>query len=504
MSKSDAPGRLAFFAGPNAAAQASDFVTSLIVGQTQYQTLQMLNDASLFDNVVTSAGGRTSFSAGMKEIKIYEHDIMPYGATRVYFEDRDPIAWAATTDFANEMLLVFPKVKDPRHRKFLQWLHETRLLPAARQAFGWARRDGVAYLYLRATGPSEDGLARGDRVISHSSLGYWQVPDSQVEKHRGEDPLLLQHGIERISIEQPGEDGKTTVKKEIHGHRLWKIVVNEGRGVIWPCYDDLWYVKDYLFAMRMSQDTGNPIQIRVDPKFLETIGEDLTADEMKALKDQMVQETAKIQSGEKHHYAPIKGLIVERVGAADLDDPLPGLRAHAGRIALTTGLSVNRILPSSRGSEQVTDEDRIDEMTAIYKAQLRDVRPLLDYLLDVARHIGVVPARTPPLPLDLHWPFVRILNPREEAYVKKTTIAAIKQAGDAGYEPDDDVSGWRRVTKPVDPRLILPKRAPEGPFEKATPQPADVPADGEEEEDGPAKDAKADFKLFVKEMEEDA
>lgn len=453
--------RLAFFTGPKAAVQASEWVGRVITAGFYHPDLHHARSADLFDATVREAGGFTSSLTGRERL-VYEHDAMPFEQTRGYLEDRDSIAWAATTGFAEKMWMTFPIVGDARHKDYFAQLQQAQFLKTMRDVEAMARRDGIAYIYIRATGPASSPLESGDRIVAFSPIGHWQIEKNNVERHRGDDPLLIQHGIEKVVI-NVADENKQVKPIDVHGHRLIPIVRNRGRGYLWPSYDDLWYMKDILFSLKMAQYMGNPIAVKVDIKWLQAISngqaEDISEPEMLVLKEQFIEQTAKIQSGALHSYAPLKGLEVYRVGESKLDDPLPVLRALASRMSLTMGLSTNRILASSRGSEQVTDEDRTDEMTWVYERQLIDGRPVYDYLLDLLRFVNRVPARTPVLPLDLRWPYTRILNPREEVYVTKSRASALKTAMETGFWLDDEVMRhFRKITEPLDARLLLPKQ----------------------------------------------
>lgn len=450
--------RSAIFSGPNAARQMSDWLMNW-VGPNRSSLLHSLREASLFDRAVTDAGGLTSFSATRRETRVYEHDAYPYDSSRTYLEDRDAIAWAITTGFAEKMWLTFPRSADPRHRDFFAKLDEVQFLQSMMDAEAMARRDGTAYVYIRASGRPDEPLQRGDVIHGFSPIGQWQIKTHNIERHRGNDPILMRHGMEKVVVETNAKDEPHFT--DVHGHRIIRLTRNRGRGYLWPSYDDLWYFKDILFSLRMSQYAGNPIKMEVDAKWLEMVGEDLTEPEMADLKKDAEDQTAKIQSGHKSSYEPIKGILISRVGASGLDDPMPVLHALASRLALVSGISSNRLLASSKGSVQVTDEDRIDEMTTIYERQLVDARDVYTHLLLLARMTNMVPARTPTLPLDVKWPYVRILNPREVAYVKKSNVSILKTALDAGHWPDEEImEGFRPVTEPMDPLLTLPKQAP--------------------------------------------
>lgn len=444
--------RLAFFQGPNAPNQVAAFIGNFHRASDENYYLQVAQDATLFDRMVTQAGGITSWSASQKELRVYEHDITPYAQSRYYLEDRDEVAWEIATGFAQRMWEDYPLLNDPRHKTFLGTLEDAMFLQTMASVESMARRDGLAYIYRRASGLASEPLRRGDRTVSFSPIHRGQIPDTMIEKHRGEDPLLIQHGIERVVIESKDAAGKG-VKTEVHGHRLYPVYRNQGRGFLWPTYDSLWYMKDLLFSLLMAQKQGNPIVVRVDAKWLELVGEDLTEPEMAKLRDDVKNQTAKIQSMGKGSYEPLKGLIVERAGATDLDDPTPTIRLLANKISLVAGIAAARI----HGLETLTDDDRDDELTWMHSARKNGARPIYRFMLDVARLTGDVPVRTPGLPPQIRWPYGRLLNPREEAYVLGKSVSSLKQAAQTGrLLPPEIDEMFPKITQEFEPRFILP------------------------------------------------
>lgn len=403
----------------------------------------------MFENLVEQHNGRltATSSTRARERKVFQRQAIVYQQDRDYLFDRDPTAEFLISKAPEACWWKLPRTYDAEIDGFIRKLRNLGFNPKAEAADIKQRTHGWSLLFIVAPGDKGTPLPRnrpwaGFDYIDAPAI----VPESIVYDTSG-DPLLKQHGI--LSLEVLRADGE---RELVHGSRfrlfredLLAREVPGGRSMLDVVYDDLWSLRDVLFAQEQAQVQGDPIVVSVDLEHNYTVNPETQAD--------IEAESKEMKSGHRQAFSPTEGLIIERLGSVSLDDPTHIIRTLYSRIANGTRnfYPINMIVASSRGSEQVTDQDRMDFASNVVMRNEKFVLPILTDLLDLAKHSGMV-SRSAEFPEDVEWPDLRVLNPRERAYVESTKATALLRAQQSGYLPDK----W--VMKGMSPRPggILP------------------------------------------------
>lgn len=385
-----------------------------------------------FENLVDQHQGRltaTSSTRG-RERKVYQRQQIIYQQDRDYLFDRDPTTEFIVSKAAEASWWKLPRTFDAEIDRFFRKLRALGLNTKAEASDIKQRLYGWSMLFIVAPGDKSSRLMRnapwhGFDYIDAPAI----IPESIVFDTSG-DPLLKQHGIHSFEIVRA--DGE---RETIHGSRV--ILFREdvlardlpgGRSVIDVIHDDLWSLRDVLFAQEQAQMQGDPIVVSVDLEHnfqANTESEQDFDAEMKEMK-----------TGHRQAFSTVEGLIIERLGSVSLDDPTHILRALYSRISNGTKnfYPIGMLIASSRGSEQVTDQDRMDFASNVVMRNQKFVLPILDDIVERAKWSGML-GKDAEIPEDVEWPDLRVLNPRERAYVYNTNATAILRAAQAGKVP---------------------------------------------------------------------
>lgn len=417
-----------------------------------------LSGLDLFNNLVEKSGGHIVRSSRRREQLVYQYQDHIFLEDRRYLALRDPTARYIIERPAIDTWFAPPKAFDPAIDRFVTDIFNLGFREAVVAADIAARRDGGAFLYINASGDPAEPIQSRDRVFGFDYIQVDQIPHRDaVHLDNTGNPDLMQHGIERVefypTIQHKNEGRLVT----IHGSRLISMRDDPtvrwwlGRGVIDAVYDDLWNYRDVIFAQKQSQFMGNPVKVEVDWE----AGFDVDDDEADTIKERI----SELRSGHRDSISPIQGLKVMRLGPPEMDDADTIVRALASRIANGTVFPVNMILASSRGSEQVTDQDFITYESEVQKRRDTHAHSILRHLFKVWQRIGGAPRRAS-FPLELRWKHLRVLNEREEALAVGNKAKTLNMAGAAGWVPPEwFTEGFTKNTEPIDPDLILPRRS---------------------------------------------
>lgn len=392
----------------------------------------------LFESMMSRNGGSFFYSSRRKETLAYDYQLIVHDSDLSYLFDRDPTADLIVSSPAIDAWWKLPRTFDSRIDDYLRFIRNRGFNQKAEGADMFNRRDGAAFIYINASGKIDESLKSGDKIHGFDWLTVTEdVMSESVVKDNSGDPLLKQHGVHSLEI---SVDGGAGVGKPItiHGSRL--VLFREdntakalrGKSALRPMFDDLWNLRDVVFAQKEGQYQGNPIVVSVDLENKFSAGKQTALD--------INTEVKEMKQGFRQAFSPVEGLLIERLGPVELEDPTPIIRTLCSRISNgTRGLiPVNRILASSRGSEQVTSEDRADEDSGVMKRNERFALPILSHMLEVGKVIGEVPRRAE-MPFDIEWPELRIQAPRDRAYVGVTEAMMLVRTSQAGYLPEERI-----------------------------------------------------------------
>lgn len=412
----------------------------------------------MFTDMATVAGGHVVRSSRRREQLVYQYQDAVTLADRRYLATRDPTAVYVLERPAIDTWFAPPRAfGNPAVERFIGDIYTKGFQQAVIAADIAARRDGGAFLYINASGDASQPIGPRDQVFGFDYIQCDQIPSRDaIHLDVNADPLLSQHGIERIEFYPTTEHKKRGELVTVHGSRIISMREDvsvrwwQGRSVLDPIYDDLWNYRDVIFSQKQSQFMGNPIKVEVDWE----AGFDIDDDEADTVKERISQ----LRSGHRDSISPIQGLKVTRLGAPELDDPEAIVRALASRIANGTVFPVNMILASSRGSEQVTDQDYITYESEVDKRRRTFSHSILAHMFRLWQVMGAVPRRAQ-FPLELRWKHLRVLNEREEALAIGNMAKTLGAARSAGFMPPEwFVHEFTPITEPIDTDTILPRR----------------------------------------------
>lgn len=448
--------------------------------QSGANNLTQLSRSSIDSAVRGNYGTWSHISSHRKEIFVHNRQDAIYPEDLVYLHTRDPTVHGINRKVPEDTWFKLPESTIDAIDSYFAELTRLKFVQKAIEADTAQRRDGTSFLYINASGPSPaDPLTPQDEIFGFQIIPKGRVVKNSVLPTDTPDPLLSQHGIEQIEIrgdpsiaeeespdivdiEDPTSDRTPLMATNttIHGSRLILFKEDQetdhwtGRPKIAPCYDEVWDWRDINWAQTQAQFEGDPISVEVD------------SDEMFGLDDEseqlIEQEIEEFISGAGQVFSPVQGITIERVGQQDLNDPTPNLRSIASRIATSVEFTAGQLLAMSRGAEQVTDQDILTYASEIEKRRHHFCMPVLQHMVRVGQFVGMLP-RNETMPLEVHWPNLRTLSPREKAYVHNTSSMAMDRA-----------LQWNREL----PREIE-RMFPEG---EPIPEPRDQPEDPDNED----------------------
>lgn len=387
----------------------------------------------LFEVMATKWNGHitTTRSHSGRELAVYHRQRHIYPQDREYLLERDPTAKLILKRVAQDSWWKLPRTYDEQIDSFFRTLRNLGFNAKAEAADIRQRLAGYSFLFIVAPGNTDMPLSRnapwkGFDYIDGDNIVEGSIVYAKDKSH----PLLKQHGIEWLDVKQADGDPVT-----IHGSRLIAFCEDVetrelpgGVPVLDVVHDDLWALRDVLFGQEQAQIQGDPIVVSVDLEANFATTPEADAD--------INKEMAEMSLGHRQSFSPVEGLIIERLGSIKLDDPSHIIKALYSRISngLLGFFPINMLVASSRGSEQVTDQDRMDYASNVTIRNEKFVLPILAHLLELGKWSGMV-AKRAELP-EMEWPELRILNPRERAYVESTKATTLLRASQAGYHPD--------------------------------------------------------------------
>lgn len=410
-------------------------------------------------------------STSQRETRVYGYQDRIRSRDYYYLSCRDPTTYMLLDKPALDTWCRMPMAFDPMWDDWLQRLTVLGLPAVARYADFCSNRDGGGFLYINASGDVSKRLKRGDYwfgfdFIPLSSLAakpptssdpaYTYLEQAIIYDESG-DPLLQQHGIESLAFFATEKDRERNEPTIVHGSRIVsfcpdpisRYIVSASR--LEPVYDDLWNLRDVVYALKRAQLGGNPIVIEID-------SENFDFDEEKAAEAE--DEFKEFEDGHLQAFSPLYGSKMKRIGSANLDDAENIVSLLASRISNAIGIPFNMVVSTSKGSVKVEDGDYIAWES--YVAQRRAVyaEPIMSQLAKAASASGELRQRPnlPDFPVGrLRWPHLRTLNAKDEALMVKNYATIIKTAYQSGrLAPEWVLRQFPKNLEPIDPELVLP------------------------------------------------
>lgn len=482
------------FNGPNAQHDAAAFVGTILEAGTIPQAprnrgFTPINAATarggiaqgtilsntVLDVLAQTNGGNPFFNAessDQRETNLYDYKRTIHPQDRWYLAERDPTGIAVIHKMPNMLWRRFPTItagigtglstsSAEAFNNYFALLRKLGYLNAARQAHKMARRDGGAFVYRVAPGNLDEPLPRDTRIRGYRTIPLHAIPIEGVLMHPNPDgvPLIEQHGIASLlvrgtrTVNRPSDaqDSDALLNNaaqfrevEVHGTRLEYFAPTEDHdkrnivhaSILDAIHDDLWNFRDILATTTRGIIQGNPIVADVNIKdgFSLQVPADIQGtdeDPITVLQDEMED----YQGFGRDSFSPIEGITLRRVGAAEVEVPPDLVRALVGRIAGAAGLPVGKIFPTSRGSEQVTDQDQADMAGFMHELGDNYAHAHLQHQVDVGRYTRMLRGTNrSELPANLVWPDPLFYNARERVFVAKSAASAAFQVAQLGRD----------------------------------------------------------------------
>jgi hypothetical protein len=398
-----------------------------------------------------STMGREAFVYGYAPI-IYRND-------REYLVERDPTAAMLIEDQWTTLWNGLPATYVPEIDAYLAEQSNIGLTMALQAGYQEYYQEGGAIIYCETGADPESPLSRGERPIRWRFIPAWRIMDTAFGGfgyalvQPGPDALnpLLDHGIEYLTVYLTESDQRHAIRTKLHGTRFFPVNLDPRYQDWWRSahtpfhrvYDTLWDMRDLIFARVRAGFQGDPIVVDVD----------LSADAQavmnlagmtQAQRDQMSSDAeAAIRAydtGAKTTFAPVLGLKMRRLGAAQLPDPAQDYAALGARLSHGSIYSVKEILASTKGNMDSGDQDILHKA-----AKVTNIRHTWGYkhlckVLLMGRVMGASSLRMQPIhdmppPGELDWPLIRPLTPRDAAFTQKTDALVYREAQEAGLKP---------------------------------------------------------------------
>jgi hypothetical protein len=429
-------------------------------------------------------GGILYRSSTGRERLVYGYQSIIYKQDREYLLDRDPTAGMFIESPWAKMWNGLPTTYDPTIDAFLSEQLRLGLLTAFQAAYQEHYQEGGAFIYCETTGDRTERVRRGERPLRWTFVPASHVIDTDKGENGyilaptdNKDPLIP-HGFEFVSFYPTTIDAERRTPIQVHGSRLIPINLNPRQQKWWRSshipfnriYDTLWELRDILFSHVRAQFQGDPIVVEVD---LSDDAQKVLAweqmDDAKRTKMAADSEAAirAFNAGAKSTFAPVMGLKMKRLGPASLPDSKQVVSSLSARLSHGTPYPVKMILASTQGNVDVADQDLL-----IYQGNLQDQRNTWGYMhLSQAVLIGQVMGANGlrmddalPPPLELEWPLVRPLSPRDAAFTQKTDIAIYNTAWQIGRQPPPRILRKFPLdpSSPLAPWLAGKGRLPDG------------------------------------------
>lgn len=352
-----------------------------------------------------------------------------------YLDWRDPTTIFLTRHVPKHTWSRPPTTNHDRIDEFFRRIHNLGFYHKAAGADRQGRIHGAGILVIGAPGPLMEPLEPGDK----NWVGFdWLNPEfidwDKTQPSDGTDPLIdhrLGHGINTLVVEN--DEGK---RGEIHGHRfvvvsddISKHTVPKKRPVVLEgAYDSIWNLRRHVFSATQAYKVP-PVVLSLD---LENGIRDI--DDDKAAK--IASEARMVQDGALDVVGPNKGVLVERMDNARMPDPEWGIRLLAGELEKVTELTNNMVVPFSRGSQQVTDEDVDEFQTNIDERRRYVARPVYVELIERAKFTGMIPRkRGVEMPMEVEWPTIQTPTLRNMALVWRNFARTAAEAAQTQRAP---------------------------------------------------------------------
>jgi hypothetical protein len=425
------------FAFPNQNA-ASSFLSAFVSGSRRHALHGGGPLGRFARQTAEMHGGRSHFSSHRKELISYQYQRTIFAQDRRYLYDRDETARMIVAKPAFDSWQVPPTIHNDQVEAYIEqeW-YDHGFAQAAYACMVGQRRDGFGLIYVLTEDPNpHEPITPRSNIIGYQHVWLDDLaatkkpilPDVTADRQR------YPHGIAAVElVVRSDKDGAVVDKFTADGSRFIMPPGDLTTRTWWhnpvldPIYDDLWNLRDIVSAASKNTEQGNPIvvSVKTDDDLVKVLQED---DE-----DAIIEDLKKMVEGGTDYFGPLRAIEVKRLGKNEMEDISPITRLLASRIAHGDHpFTVNHILASSRGSEQVTDEDRIDYLSDLRAMQWTTVYPTLRRLVTLGHITNALPRRQHLVRRQIEWEFLRVLNPRERTFVDKSDAATVEAAHRAG------------------------------------------------------------------------
>lgn len=407
-------------------------------------------------------GSPLTSSAGRRELRVYQYQPTVYQEDRDYLFQRDPTVEMLCKDPAAFAWEELPEALNPVLDDYFTLLTDLGLPEAMALARMVARRDGGAFVHLATAGMDRaltDPLTPRDELLGFQVIPARNIGDDPLTTVRAPasstDPLLRQHGFASLGLYANDEERTSNNLIPVHGHRLMAVAQrNEARwwrgpSLIDARFDVAWNLRDVEYMQRQGQLAGNPIGVFVDVE-----NEYESNPESDAALD---SEMGQYRGEGREYFSRVEGAELKRIGPMDLDKPTDVIGLLAARFSHGTEYTVNHVIPTSRGSEQITNQDLLHFARGVRLLRAME-RQLLLHLVNVGKQVGLLPRRLRlPAARDLYWPSVLEVTPQDEARMVRGMSMAMQTAAKSGRTLATRFDRhFPRVETAFDPDFILP------------------------------------------------
>lgn len=456
--------------------KATQFMASAQTSQSHHR-----NDLISFlqlNHLAGQYGGELVRSSTGRESLVYGYLPLLADADRDYLVGRDPTAMMFASTPWDDIWGGFPTTYIDTIDAYFSEQLALGLLFALQAAYQEFYLHGGALVYLETTGPSESKLARGDRPLRWCFVPASLVvdqdagPSGYILTDPSEKSPLLDHGIEYISIYPTQADKIRGTPIRVHGSKIIPINLDPKHQKWWRCppskipfnaiHDTLWELRDLIFSRVRAHFQASPIIVDVDlSEEAQRIvaWENMSEDKRKEIASQMEAEIANYNSGAKTTFAPVMGLKMRRLEAADLPDPREDIMLLSSRLSHGSPFPVKMVLASTKGASDTEDQDILTYASRLQRYRNTWGHKHLSKSLLMGQIMGASGLRLqepfflpPPSQIEKDWPLIRVLSPRDSAFVEKTDTAIYRESQEMSLLPPTRIQ--RKFAK--DPRYQIP------------------------------------------------
>lgn len=429
----------------NSDTEAADFVQDVMMqvgGAGRRRNNSGMSISRINESAIAHGGTPWYRTHHERETFLHNRLQVIYEQDREYLYERVPLAKSLCKKVARDCWFRPPTTGDKTIDAFLSAIRGLGFNRAAIAADARQRRSGYSFIYINANGSPSESIENAGDWHGFDVITPDMVDWTKTKMADNKDDPLLAAGIFSLYLKPNPADMAAGVNEGfvIHGSRLIALSEDEdarhiarSRSMLDVIHDSLWDLLDTQFSRNSAQVSGNPLVIELDTQAVS----DIDDEEAQSVMDMAVE----VRSGARDAFGPIKGLTMKRVGKTDLDDPEWGLRMTVGAISAVTEFSANQIMPFSRGSAQMTPEDDVEYMSRIMVREEIHMLPVYQRLVRLAKASRFAPRRMADLPIEVKWPYMRYITPKETVFLLKGRAQALAQAASAGRrlpEGEDD------------------------------------------------------------------